>query len=491
MTNPYPSESLGAPDPEPARALQASPGTSRFWTDYRTIWRWHFYAGLFCIPFVLWLALTGSIYLFKPQIESWLDRPYDHLTILAPAQAPSAQVKAALAAVPGMTLRAYELPRTADSAARVIASQGGRQVRIYIRPDTLEVLKVQDEDRRLMAVVSRLHGELLMGDRGSNLVELAACWTIVMLLTGLFLWWPRESSGLAGVVWPRLGGGPRIFLRDLHAVTGIWVSFLAIFLLLTGLPWAKNWGGYLKEVRKLTGTSVAVQDWTNGRASVLAERRAQDASTRAALADEHAGHDGMAITDMPGMQMGERYAPLDRMVPTVAALHLPPPVLISPPGKRGGGWTGKSDTPNRPQRVDLKLDPATGAVAQRTNFNQRHWIDQVVGTGVAAHEGQLFGWVNQALGVFTALGLILMSVTSARMWWRRRPMGQLGAPRALEGRKVGLGVMAVTGLLFIYLPLLGLSAMIVMLIEQTVLRRLPRLSPWLGLSPAPELASGR
>ena len=42
---------------------------------YRAVWRWHFYAGVFCIPFVLWLACTGAIYLFKPQIERWLDRP--------------------------------------------------------------------------------------------------------------------------------------------------------------------------------------------------------------------------------------------------------------------------------------------------------------------------------------------------------------------------------------------------------------------------------
>ena len=42
---------------------------------YRAVWRWHFYAGIFCIPFVVWLACTGSIYLFKPQIERWLDRP--------------------------------------------------------------------------------------------------------------------------------------------------------------------------------------------------------------------------------------------------------------------------------------------------------------------------------------------------------------------------------------------------------------------------------
>jgi uncharacterized iron-regulated membrane protein len=44
------------------------------WPDYRAIWRWHFYAGLFCIPFVTVLAVSGSIYLFKPQIESWIDR---------------------------------------------------------------------------------------------------------------------------------------------------------------------------------------------------------------------------------------------------------------------------------------------------------------------------------------------------------------------------------------------------------------------------------
>ena len=29
-------------------------------TLYRAVWRWHFYAGLFCVPFVIVLALTGS-----------------------------------------------------------------------------------------------------------------------------------------------------------------------------------------------------------------------------------------------------------------------------------------------------------------------------------------------------------------------------------------------------------------------------------------------
>ena len=37
---------------------------------YRAIWRWHFYAGLFVVPFILLLALTGAIYLFKPQLDA-------------------------------------------------------------------------------------------------------------------------------------------------------------------------------------------------------------------------------------------------------------------------------------------------------------------------------------------------------------------------------------------------------------------------------------
>ncbi len=468
--------------------VRVSPVGLAIWPDYRTIWRWHFYAGLFCIPFVMWLAATGSIYLFKPQIEAWLERPYDHLTLTGHAQPPSAQVRAALAAVPGTVLRAYELPQTPTAAARVIVSQGAKQVRVYVRPDNLQVLKILNEDDRFMRTIFRMHGELLIGDRGSNLVELAACWTIVMLITGLFLWWPRGANGLAGLVWPRLSGGRRQFWRDLHAVTGVWISLFALFLLLSGLPWAKNWGGYLKAVRKLTGTAAATQDWTNGRSSELAQRRGQDAATRAAQSDEHADHmgtAGMKMAGMAGMTLPmDRYAPLDLMVPKVAALHLPPPVLISPPGKKRGGWTGKSDTPNRPQRVDLTLDAGTGAILSRTNFNQRHWIDQVVGTGVAAHEGQLFGALNQALGVFTALGLLILSTSAVVMWVRKRPPGQLGAPQALSERRIGAGVVVIGALLFIYLPLLALSAILVAVLERLILRQIPGVADWLGLSRA-------
>ncbi|TCK02756.1 UNVERIFIED_ORG: PepSY-associated transmembrane protein [Anoxybacillus amylolyticus] len=43
---------------------------------YAAVWRWHFYAGIIFSPFLIILALSGAVYLFKPQIESAL---YGHL----------------------------------------------------------------------------------------------------------------------------------------------------------------------------------------------------------------------------------------------------------------------------------------------------------------------------------------------------------------------------------------------------------------------------
>ena len=67
---------------------------------YRTIWRWHFYAGLFVVPMVLILSLTGAAYLFKPQVERWEERAWRDLPT-ENAASPDDQVKAALAAFPG------------------------------------------------------------------------------------------------------------------------------------------------------------------------------------------------------------------------------------------------------------------------------------------------------------------------------------------------------------------------------------------------------
>lgn len=451
----------------------ARPPRRLFLPDRQAVWRWHFYAGLFCIPFVVWLALTGTVYLFKPQVEALIDRPYDGLVPGGPGAVPSAAVAAALRAVPGSTLVAFEMPRAEGDAARVIVGVHGDAVRVYVHPATLSVLKVVREESRLERIVFRLHGQLLLGNAGSVLVELAASWAIVMIVTGLFLWWPRQA-GLAGTLYPRLRGGRRVFWRDLHAVTGLWISGLALFLLVSGLPWSFVWGNALQSARQLAGPAAVEQDWAVGQAPAIPV-------PAAGAADDAGG-------SMPGMDMGpapqaaDGIAPgLDRVVAAVRPLHLAAPVLVSPPAAGRSAWTVRSDAQDRVSRTTMSVDPATGAVTHRQDFADHPVVDRVVGIGVAAHEGQLFGLANQLLGLATTSGLVLVGVSAGVLWWRRRPAGALGAPPARPQRVPVLLPLALAAL-GVALPMLGASMVAVGLAERLVLRRVPGLRHWFGLA---------
>lgn len=451
-----------------ARHSQSSTGqTSGF---YATVWRWHFYAGLFCIPFVIWLALTGTIYLWRPQIEGWLDRPYDRLPVAGALASPDAQVAAALRAVPGATLHKYVLPERPDIATRILVTRNGEDRRVYVDPRSLAVLNVVTEEKRPMRLILHLHGELLAGAIGSYLVEIAACWAIVMLLTGLYLWWPRGRRGLAGVLYPRLRARGRLFWRDVHATAGLWVTVFALGLILTGLPWAKGWGSYLSEVRHLTGATQGPVDWTIG----------GKAPTGEAAAGDHAGHGGIAMP-APAPRAGE----LARVIATVRPLALAGPVLIAPPTQAGAPWSIASEAADRPQRTTLKVDGTNGQLVSRTDFAQRHWIDRVIGYGVAVHEGALFGLANQLLGTATALLLILLSVSGAIMWWRRRPVGLLGAPLPTGRARFGPGLVVAIVALALYLPMFGLTLLLVRLFEGVARRWLHGPAHWLGLRHAP------
>ncbi|MES2288561.1 MAG: PepSY domain-containing protein [Pseudomonadota bacterium] len=429
---------------------------------YRTIWRWHFYAGLFVIPFVIILSVTGGIFLFKPQLDRWQERAFQNQP-QAGAVAPSQQVDAALAAFADGHFDSYRLPAQPGDAPVVhLGLDDGTMRDVYVSPQG-RVLGSIDPETLISATVSRIHGQLLGGKVGAWVVETAGSWAIVMVMSGLYLWWPR-GRGIAGVLWPRFSR--RAFWRDLHAVTGFWVAGLAMVLLVTALPWAGVWGDAFKTARAQMGWVKGKSDWKIGA--------------------EHAEHDHAAML----RRMAEPDAPgLDLIVARARAEHLASPVLVRPPGApdRMGtsmAWTVKSDAQNRPLRVVISYDADTGREIGRSGQGDKHPIDQAVAYGIAWHEGALFGWVNQLVGLLTALMLICMAVSGTILWWRRRPEGRFGAPHvpAVPAR-IG-GVVAIIVVLAAMLPMLAFTLGGVLLAEWLVLRRIAAVRDWLGLRPA-------
>ncbi|WP_347330729.1 PepSY-associated TM helix domain-containing protein [Marinimicrobium locisalis] len=416
---------------------------------YRTIWRWHFYAGLFCIPFIITLALSGAIYLFKPQIDQWNERHFQNLSSVDTPAAPQTLIDAALNHLPGSTFQSLRLPKDIDDAVVVSTNKDGERFLTYVHPSNAEVLHQDGYDNQFIRQVRAFHGELLAGTTGSIFVELAACWAIVLILTGLYLWWPRSAKGLAGVFYPRLSKTGRAFWRDLHAVTGFWISLMALFLLLSGLPWSLVWGSAFKEVRQWAEGPVQ-QDWQ-------------------VRSNEHQHHHLQGSTDRPSLDA--------KILNAAQALQLAPPVELS---WDKGLWKADSQHQNRPLRATAWLDPQTGNVEERSGFSDKGTVDKVVGIGVAAHEGQLFGWFNQFLGVITALGLVALAASGFMLWRKRKPENALGAPSTLDQHKakiVGVGVLV----LGVFLPLVGISLVALWALEWSVIRRVKPLAVWLGV----------
>ena len=431
-------------------------------TVWRTVWRWHFYAGLFVVPFILFLSVTGAIYLFKADYERVEEARWRNLPAVAAPVDADAQVAAALARHPGSSLSAYRIPEAADAAAYVTLDTPAGPRELVVSPFGGQVLADFGPFDRFMPWLRELHGKLLLGRTGDMLTELAACWAIVLVLTGVYLWWPRKA-GLAGTLWPRLHLKGRPLWRDLHSVTGIWLSALIMVMLLSALPWTGVWGTAFRIAKAQMGVSVKQQDWS-------------------------AGHEGHV---MPGMahHLHGGTVRLARIVAQVPA-GLAQPVMVRPPGARGPGglqamdWVARAEPQDRTQVVTYTFSKADGHLMGVQDWRDKSALDKAANLGISWHEGVLLGRFNQAIGVLTALGLLLMAVSALQMWWRRRPDGVLGAPPASLPAGRLRGAMALLCLLALLLPLLGVSLLLVALVEWAVLRRVPATARWLGLVPA-------
>ena len=457
--------------------------TDRF---YRTVWRWHFYAGLFVIPFMVVLGITGIIYLFKPQLDVAM---YRNLMFVQPSGSLlpyTEQVQSAQSAYPGSTVTKF-IPNSAEnrSAEVIVTTADARELDVFVDPYQGAVLGDRDEERNLQAIARKIHGDLLIGNWGDYLVELAACWAIVLLISGVYLWFPRRNISLVGTLIPRLWSkNKRIFWRDLHAVPGFYGVLIIGFLLITGLPWTGFWGDTFAQV----WGKFPDQMWDNVPQSTLvtkslnqkdifvpwaAEQMPMPRSTQ--LVDNTTSQQDYSA--MPVVDRGAASLPaiFNDVVALAIAQGAPPGFGIAFPTDETGVYTA-SAFPNDPkQEVTMHIDQYSGEMLASVGWKDYGLVPKAVEMGVSIHMGKYFGLANQLLMLFAALVAILLSVTGAVMWWQRRPKGSgvIGAPEMpphIQHWRTPLIIVAVLGLI---LPLVGLSLSAVLLLDYFVLNRLP------------------
>jgi len=452
----------------------SSPSTAARTGLHRFVWRWHFYAGLFVAPVVILLSVTGALYLFRTEIERVV---YSDLMVvpqwktMVPVETQEAAVKAAF---PGSATRTFVLPRCDTCSARwVIRTAEGEPRAVFVDPGGGAILGDHDPRTMLMQVVRDLHGGAFFGDAGGYAVELAACWLFILLVTGLYLWWPRRK-GLAGAAYPRLGAKGRRFWRDLHGVPAAWNAALVAFLILTGLPWSIFWGKELASLGTLSAVTVPTPNF-------MSQPKAPSAGydpTAVEVGHDHGGGgdaEPWSIRHAPHPQGGHHHghAPFGMANAYTAAQArgiAGPGLRIMAPQRPGDTWVLSFIIDQAQDQRTVNIDPADGTILRDVGWDEYSTLGQVVEFGIMTHMGNQFGLANQIVLLASCLILVATIVMGFVLWWRRRPKGRWSAPQVPAGFRPSWGVIALAIVLGIVFPLAGASMLAILAIEALMVR---------------------
>ena len=438
------------------------------------LWRWHFIAGLVVCPFAILLSITGAIYLFKPQIENYEEAS---INALAPvmeqgtqAIALDTQIKTLLSANPGSSFKRLILDKPGDRSIEIELQDSQAESKLFWI-DTLsgQVLESKISDQRFIYLVKKLHSELLLGNAGSYVVELMASWLIILVISGLYLWFSKSENKTkrSQLVVPQLKAQPAVKkMRSLHSVAGVWFTLPIIVLLLSGLPWTQLWGAGFDRVKEFSGISGPGQEWfvtlksqsPDAMVTNIPKSNLWEISDSSHDKHAHHGHHGSApSSDIDKLNL----LVLNAIRSNSEVVDLAHPVQIAPPKPDNGVWTVRSMTQQRSQRETIHYDQHSGEQIMRIEFKDHHPVERFVSQGVSLHEGALFGWFNQLLGVLTALGVICISCFGLYAWWLRKPAQTNSASAAATSP----GFVVLIILFGLLLPAAGISFVIIFLFE--------------------------
>src|SRR5699024_964543 len=114
------------------------------------IWRWHLFAGLILAPFLIIIAVTGAIYLFRADIEEYIYKDYYYVEAEGEQLPPSDLAFTALNTVTGGEDITRYRPGESDtrSVEVGITDEDGESLTAFVNPYTREVLGIINDSTR-------------------------------------------------------------------------------------------------------------------------------------------------------------------------------------------------------------------------------------------------------------------------------------------------------------------------------------------------------
>ncbi|WP_420147554.1 PepSY-associated TM helix domain-containing protein [Spirosoma sp.] len=361
----------------------------------------HLWLGLGSGLIVFIVALTGSLLVFEEELEPILYAQFH--TITPPANARrlplDSLVTAATTRFPGKKVSRIEIEPEPDRTV-IIGIQQSKKAKdvlsVAVDPYTAQIADYRQEEAAFFSVVLRLHRYLCLGDTGKIITGISCSAFLIIMLSGLILWWPNRKNRKQrftikwNATFKRLNW-------DLHAIFGFYVLPFVFLIASTGLVWSYKW------VNNLLFYAF------DGKPQ--AKREAPANPSTASVKDD--------------LLLEKIYAETSRLLPYTGA------TTLTLPEKDSVAITAskKNHDASISNIVDfLYFDNKTGDLIKTRLYKNETMGFKARRVVFPIHTGSLLGWPTKVVALFVALLTATLPVTGFLVWWGKRKKTKKSVP---------------------------------------------------------------
>lgn len=382
-------------------------------TIRRSIFWAHLVVGVVAGLVILTMAVTGIMYAYQRQIIGTAERG------IAQIQPPKDGARAlgleelatrVAAALPEDRPSGFTLRREAYEP--VVVNLGRERV-VLANPYTGAVVGEGTKWRGFLHDVEHVHRDLAIGANGKAITGAASLAFFALLLSGLYLWWPRKWNKAA---W-KLATVPSLKLRgkvrhwNWHNAFGFWAAIPLLVAILTGVVMSYQWANNL--LFRATGNEPPPPR------AARVERPEKPAAER---------------PPFQATGLGKMWAEAQSRVPAwnIATVRMGEgPVTITMDEGNGG----------RPDlRAQLTFDRRTGEVQKWEPYSSYNLGRQLRMWAKPVHTGEALGLVGQTIAALAALAAVILVWTGFGLAIRR--FRQRGKPPGPDASQPSLAPLA-------------------------------------------------
>ena len=233
------------PSTQPKNGLNRFLSAVKKITFRKALLKLHLYISLWLGVFLVLAGLTGSLLVYDHALDKWLN---SDIMLVEPVGEQSHSivdlVVVANQASPIKTAPSHlQFPSSPDEALIVryqVPAEAGHKGHnhhfheVMVNQYTGQAIGDRDRFNTLMTTILMLHFNLLSGETGQLIMGITAVLTLVLTITGIYLWWPKLSKIKQAFVIKRNASFTR-FNFDLHKTIGIYTAIVMFAVSLSGV----------------------------------------------------------------------------------------------------------------------------------------------------------------------------------------------------------------------------------------------------------------